>query len=353
MGSNSKIEWTDHTWNPVTGCSKISPGCAHCYAERMSKRLAGRCGYPADEPFAVTMHPERLEEPLHWKKPRMIFVCSMGDLFHKDVPDEWILQVFNTMRACEALELGHTFQILTKRPERMRDICQRLRWDGRGLGRLWIAHSADDPGYRLMGGKGCTGLQRVWLGVTAEDQQRADERIPLLLQTPAAVRFVSVEPMLGPVRLMDHYYSYLEGWELVADHDAGCPGGGPYCEIHCPVPVQERTAKIDWVICGGETGPGARPMHPEWVRSLHDQCKAAEVPFFFNSWGDWFPRDQWEHNPELVLPDDDVAYHDSPTTHVFHDGNDWYPVHRVGKKAAGALLDGRAWREMPERGAAS
>lgn len=307
----------DHTWNPVTGCSKISPGCAHCYAERMSKRLAGRCGYPADEPFAVTMHPERLEEPLHWKKPRMIFVCSMGDLFHKDVPDEWICQVFNAMRACEALELGHTFQILTKRPERMRDICQRLRWDGRGLGRLWIAHSADDPGYRLMGGKGCTGLQRVWLGVTAEDQQRADERIPLLLQTPAAVRFVSVEPMLGPVRF------------------------------------QERTAKIDWVICGGETGPGARPMHPEWVRCLRDQCQDAGVPFFFKQWGEWFPRDQWEHNPELVLPDDDVAYHDSQTTHVFRDGADLYPVHRVGKKAAGDLLDGRVWREMPERGAAS
>ena len=211
---NTKIEWAEKVWNPVTGCSKISPGCENCYAERMAFRLRGRCGYPDGEPFRVTLRPQRLEEPMRWRKSSMVFVCSMGDLFHDDVPDDFIHRVFATIGQCPQ----HTFIILTKRPKRMKAFIEDY-------------YAYESP-------------TNVWLGVTTENQEMADRRIPILLQIPAVVRFVSVEPMLGPVDLA-----------------RGCE-------------------KIDWVICGGETGPNARPMHPDWVRSLRDQCQSAGVPFF-------------------------------------------------------------------------
>ena len=240
----TKIEWTHRkgttgvTWNPVSGCSKISEGCAHCYAERMSKRLGGRFGYPEDEPFRVTLHPERLMEPRYWVKPRTVFVCSMGDLFHDAVPGTFIHRVWMQMALCH----DHTFLVLTKRPERMAQIVPALNGYEHGT-----------PG-------------NIWLGVTAENQQRADERIPLLLQCPAAVRFVSVEPMLGAVDF--HVPSVPDGsgaWRNALTVD------DPY--------TKER--HLDWIICGGETGPGARTMDPALARSVRDQCKAAGIPFFF------------------------------------------------------------------------
>lgn len=228
---STKIEWTDETWNPVTGCSKISAGCKNCYAERMAKRLAGRFGYPdAPNSFDVTLHPDRLEEPLRWRNPRKVFVCSMSDLFHPDVPKEFIWKVLEVAWKSD----NHIFQILTKRPKRMRHIYSDL-----------CGNCLED-----------TPLN-IWLGVTAENQETADERIPILLETPAAVRFVSVEPILGPVDL----------W--------------PYLQKDSP----HFNHKLDWVIAGGETGPGARPPHPDWFRALRDQCAAADVPFFFKQWG--------------------------------------------------------------------
>ena len=228
----TKIEWTDETWNPITGCKKVSDGCKNCYAERMAKRLAGRYGYPADDPFKPTLHEDKLDVPLKWKKPRRIFVCSMGDLFHEDVHRETILRVWKTM----AESPQHTFQVLTKRPERMMYILEQ-----------WM-----HPALRLSLVDHTWPLPNVWLGVTAENQETADQRIPILLNTPAAVRFVSCEPLLGPVDLHP-------GWLL---------------------PISPTTSKLNQVIVGGESGPGARPMNPDWARSIRDQCKAAGVPFF-------------------------------------------------------------------------
>lgn len=240
----TKIEWAEKTWNPITGCTKISEGCKNCYAERLSKRLVGRYGYPKDEPFRVTFHPDRLDQPAKWRKSRRVFVCSMGDLFHDDVPFQNILDVFVKM-----VQYGdHQYLVLTKRPKRMLeffDAWEQMNEAALVNGQMRIQLP----------------LRNVWLGVTAENQAAADERIPLLLQTPAAKRFVSVEPMLGMVDL-HRYRDYL---------------------YYTPRRFSERYGykhKLDWVICGGETGPGARPMDPEWARSLRDQCKESGVPFF-------------------------------------------------------------------------
>ena len=215
----TKIEWATEIWNPVTGCSKVSPGCDHCYA---------------DEPFKVTIHPDRLAQPMHWRKPRRVFVCSMGDIFHDDVDFEDINIVFNTMALCPQ----HTFFVLTKRPERA------LEWF------RWVSGSAP---YDLAPIMDNWPLPSVFFGVTAEDQQQADERIPLLLQIPAAVRFVSCEPLLSSVD--------LQPW--------------------IPRLATKIKPCIDWVIAGAETGPGARPMYWMWARRLRDQCNQAAVPFFF------------------------------------------------------------------------
>lgn len=249
---SSKIEWTDETWNPVTGCTKISAGCQHCYAERMAKRLAGRCGYPADEPFRVTLHPEKLEQPLKWKKPRMVFVCSMGDLFHEDVPGNYIVEVLGVIRRCPQ----HAFQILTKRPERMRQIM------------AWVAEHQVQTVFTFSAWP----LPNLWLGVTAENQRRADERIPLLLQTPAAVRFVSVEPMLEPVDLRN---LRARNGALIDALCGDVKSSTRLGEVYAAAP-----GSVDWVIAGSETGPGARPAEAEWFRVLRDQCAATGVPFF-------------------------------------------------------------------------
>jgi len=249
----SKIEWTDATWNPIVGCSKCSPGCDNCYAERMAKRLSKMpqtaglySAYVIDDAgwtgrTAWAGYPT-MTKPLHWRKARRVFVCSMGDLFHETVAFEMIDRGFAIMARCSQ----HTFQILTKRPERMLEYLSpnSPRYTARKIFDIVCRSDPHSPG--VFDADAAWPLPNVWVGVTAENQEAADERIPLLLQTPAAVRFVSIEPMLGEVDI---------SWHLT-----GC---------------------IDWVICGGESGPGARPMHPDWARSLRDQCRDAGVPFFF------------------------------------------------------------------------
>lgn len=234
MAQKSQIEWTDSTWNPVTGCTKVSPGCKHCYAERMAKRLhaMGQSRYARG--FEVTLQADVVERPLSWKKPRVIFVNSMSDLFHEEVPGEFVKAVFDVMERAH----WHKFQILTKRANRLADLAGHLPWP-----------------------------ENVWMGVSVESKSYF-HRIGSLLEVPAAVRFLSLEPLLGPLPDLP-----LEG--------------------------------IDWVIVGGESGPGSRPMRVQWVRDIHTQCRAKRVPFFFKQWGG------------------------------------------VRKAHAGRVLDGRTWDEMP------
>lgn len=330
--SESRIEWTDRVWNPITGCTPISPGCDNCYAERMSKRFAETWRLPAENPFKVTLHPERLEQPLNWKKACKIFVCSMSDLFHDDVPDDFIMQVFSTMAHAQWYH-GHIFLVLTKRPERMKHIIEIIKADIEEQARP-IRNANGTTTRRL---HFAFPLNNIWIGVTAENQEQADKRIPILLQTPAAKRFVSVEPMLGEVDLSHFkdgswydaegadYYDALNGSAYWANGDHGLSEG----------------PKLDWVICGGESGPGARPMHPEWARSLRDQCQAAGVPFFFKQWGEFCAISQMTNDTYRAWD----CYHG--TEHCWKEDE---PIWRVGKKKAGCLLDGQEWKQFPKEG---
>ena len=273
----SKIEWTEKTWNPVSGCTKISDGCKNCYAETMAKRLKAMGIKEYENGFAVTLHPSRLREPLERKKPTMYFVCSMGDLFHEDVPFEFIDRVF----AIIALTPHLTYQILTKRPERMRQYFERLKinnvyylkvpWENlpvsKGYGDLFVANPP---------------FANVWLGVTAENQEQADKRIPILLDTPAAVRFVSIEPMIGAINLTKLEKDMSDGTRYGYKMN-GLTGVG---YEYMPDSSHEwKWAKLDWVIVGGETGSKARPLQYEWVKNIQTQCETANVPFFFKKWG--------------------------------------------------------------------
>lgn len=223
MADSSLIEWTDATWNPVTGCTKISPGCDNCYAARFSERFRGTPGHPFENGFDLTLRPERLKQPLIWTRPRKIFVNSMSDLFHKEVPRAFIEQVFDAMEQAH----WHEFQMLTKRSSLMRNFLK-----ARYAHRLPPRH--------------------IWLGVSVEDRASLS-RIRHLQQAPAGVRFLSIEPLVGPIGQMD-------------------------------------LAGIDWVIVGGESGPRARPMNSEWAREVRDQCVSAGVPFFFKQWGGFRPK---------------------------------------------------------------
>lgn len=234
MAQGSSIEWTEATWNPVTGCTKISPGCKHCYAERMAERLQAMGQENYRNGFRLTLQPQMLELPLRWKKPQTVFVNSMSDLFHDDVPAAYIAQVFDVMRRAS----WHRFQVLTKRSERLAELARDIEWP-----------------------------ENVWMGVSVESE-RYSFRIDHLRSTPAAVKFLSLEPLLGPLPTLD-----LSG--------------------------------IHWVIVGGESGPGARPMSPAWVRDIRGQCRRARVAFFFKQWGG------------------------------------------TNKKAAGRVLDGKTWDQMP------
>lgn len=234
MATTSLIEWTESTWNPVSGCTKISPGCKNCYAERMAKRLKAMGMDSYRNGFKVTLQTQTLEIPLKWKKPQLIFVNSMSDLFHDKVPDDYILQVFDIMNRAD----WHRYQILTKRPERLIEMNNKLNW-----------------------------ASNIWMGVSVENSDYVN-RIDLLRKSSSHVRFLSLEPLIGPLPQMN-----LKG--------------------------------IDWVIVGGESGPGARPMDESWVTDIRDQCSAAGVAFFFKQWGG------------------------------------------VNKKKTGRILQGRTWDEMP------
>lgn len=263
----SKIQWTDTTWNPVTGCVKVSAGCKNCYASRLAPRVfAGQTVGSPGRPRRFTdvrCHPERLGAPLRWRKPRRVFVNSMSDLFHEDVPDEFIARVFDVMRQCPQ----HTFQVLTKRPERMRDVARRLRFDSAGAGATFLAMDDNDRSYPLMPHRGSSGMPQVWLGVSCEDQDTADERIPMLLDTPASVRFVSAEPLLSE---MD-----LRPWLSREWPPRSTPDG-----YH-----STTLTALDWVIIGGESGPKARPCNVEWIRSIVEQCRDAGTPAFVKQLG--------------------------------------------------------------------
>ena len=234
MAEKSKIEWTESTWNPVTGCTKISEGCKHCYAERMARRLHAMGQEKYKNCFKVTIHEDCLAEPLNWKKPQIIFVCSMSDLFHKEVPDEFIIKVFDIMNKAS----WHTFQVLTKRAERLEEIASKLSW-----------------------------TPNIWLGVTVESNEQK-RRIPYLINTPAYIKYLSIEPMITEIKDLS-------------------------------------LQNINWVIVGGESGPGARPIHENWVTAIRDNCIKNKVPFFFKQWGG------------------------------------------VNKKLAGCILQGQQWKELP------
>lgn len=257
MSDKSNINWTDATWNPITGCAKVSAACKHCYAERDWARLSAnpKTVYYKRKFTDVQCHPERLDQPLRWTRPRKIFVNSMSDLFHPDVPDAFIDQVFAVMGLNYVMrETSHIFQILTKRPARM----QAYLSDPDTVWRVTRAMKALGPKGGLPGENSppTWPLPNVWVGVSVEDQAAADERVPLLLGTPAAVRWISAEPLLEQVSLKQFI-------------------GG-----------------IEWLVVGGESGSKARPMHPEWARSLRDECKAAGVPFWFKQWGAWMPQSE-------------------------------------------------------------
>lgn len=345
MADGTHIEWTDATWNPITGCSVVSPGCTNCYAMKLAgtrlKHHPSRAGLTIDTKAGpvwngkLSLNEQWLDQPLRWSKPRMIFVCAHGDLFHEDVPDEWIDKVFAVM----ALAPHHIFQVLTKRSARMRAYMEAFVQGDRAV--VNAGRGMASPG-KLAGILSQAGrdypaccplgpLPNVWLGVSVEDQKRADERIPDLLATPAAVRWLSMEPLLGPVDL----------GQLQAD----CPTNGWLTWLDA----------LDWVVLGGESGPGARPMHPDWARSVRDQCEATQVPFHFKQWGTWasvFDRDiedpDWRRCGIIARRNEQGQWLNLAGGQGFH-GERVVRVEPVGKKSAGRLLDGVEHNGFPER----
>jgi protein gp37 len=351
MGNTTKIEWTDATWNPIIGCSRVSEGCRNCYAERIAARFGnGKATVYSGLTQIVNGHPvwtgkvvetRKLLEPLYWRKPKMVFVNSMSDLFHENVTDEQRDRIFAVM----ALTPQHFYQVLTKRPERMLEYFAGFNRPGAEMRAIrtcaWVADDVANPPHAWIDlvEQIPRGLPNVWLGVSVEDQATADKRIPLLLKTPAAVRFLSCEPLLGALDLCPWLpYEANRGWD------------------------GKMQPKLDWVIAGGESGPGARPCHPDWIRSLRDQCEAAEVPFFFKQWGEWLPYSQGARPDDRfgqyghIWPDGQStlirgSYNQDPEMGLYAhdlDGNDGAScVFRVGKTRAGHKLDGRQWHEFP------
>lgn len=316
MADKTTISWTvthhedgtvtpGATWNPLRGCARVSEGCRNCYAERVAARFSGP-GLPYEGLARMTskgpmwtgevrLIEKMMDQPLRWKRPRLIFVNSMSDLFHDKVSDVWLNRIFEVMESCPQ----HTFQILTKRPERMKEY---LTW--RSMAHTW----GDYP------------TSHIWVGVSMEDQATADERIPLLLETTAAVRWISAEPLLGPIDLTPYF------WEEAGPEWAGKNLADP---------------GLDWVVTGGESGPGARPAHPQWFRSIRDQCATASVPFHFKQWGDWVPA---ETGFERFFADN--RGHEYARDHC---GCPQMML-KVGKGRSGRLLDGQIWDQYPEAG---
>jgi protein gp37 len=298
VSDKSGIEWTDATWNPTTGCDRVSPGCAHCYALDLAARLklAGAKAYQRDgDPrtsgpgFGLTLHPDRLEQPLRWTRPRRIFVDSMSDLFHELVPDDFLDQVFAVM----ALAPQHTFQVLTKRPARMREYLSPFDWRGGSqVGRIMVQMAERVPRAPWHGWP----LPNVWLGTSVENQHWADVRIPELLATPAEVRFLSCEPLLGPIDL-DRSIGGTRWLGGQRGHAGTHRGRGDVWTDGTPCPQtphhhhDDRCGRgVDWIIVGGESGPEHRPIDPAWVRGLRDQTVDADVAFFFKQWGGRTPK---------------------------------------------------------------
>jgi protein gp37 len=295
---DTAIEWAEVVWNPTTGCDRVSPGCDHCYALTMAKRLKamGQAKYQTDgDPrtsgpgFGLALHPATLQQPLRWRKPRRIFVNSMSDLFHDKATDEYIASVFAVMAATP----HHTYQLLTKRHARMRSLLSSPNWRGSVAGLVRTANPdqslADfDAATLEFVGEGL--LRNVWVGISVEDQHWADIRIPALLDTPAAVRWISAEPLLGPIDL-----GWVGGVDALQRDWIGGPSGGS----GAPHPL------LDWVVAGGESGHGARPMNPDWMRSLRDQCQAAGVAFFVKQMGSrWESRWGRNHHDIEQFPED-------------------------------------------------
>jgi len=311
MGDKTRIEWCDATWNPVTGCTKVSSGCKNCYADREFNRMRHLPAYKGRAFTDVAFHPDRLFQPMRLAKPRRIFVNSMSDLFHPDVPDKFLDQVFSVMALCPR----HVFQVLTKRPERMLDFMSRI---GVSTETLYEAESIERCPFER-DGKYLVSLPlpNVWLGVSVEDQATADERIPILLRTAAAVRWVSAEPLLGRIDLTRIQWPGNQQVNVLTS--VWHPGFTNHIDM----------ARLDWIVVGGESGPRARPMHPQWVRSLRDQCASSGVPFLFKQWGEFVS----------------VSEIDGRGPHYRFD--DGATVRRVGKRAAGRTLDGVMHDEYP------
>jgi len=384
------ISWTDETWNPVVGCSIVSPACTNCYAMSVAASIERRQG-SASHYFETTkvvngkpvwtgnlkLSPNHIiNKPLSWQRERRVFVNSMSDLFHENMPEEWIDRVFATM----ALSPRHTFQVLTKRPERMRlyvsspetirrvysmacDIALALKLNVTLIARREDAAHAP-PGPRVF--LDTWPLPNVWLGVTAEDQTRADERVPSLLETPAVIRFVSAEPLLGAI---DFNRIDIAAWlrHLKGGSSEPSLAPGPSIGLHPHDPDMRwpllapfehmqsgyTSPGLDWIIVGGESGPSARPTHPDWVRSIRDQCAKAGVAFHFKQWGDLAPvydRDRddpdWQRCAEIADSTPKGRWMNLAGGHGFH-GERVMRFDRIGKKLAGRLLDGAVHDAFP------
>jgi protein gp37 len=352
----TSIEWTDCTWNPVRGCSMAkgseAGGCLNCYAARQSARnLPGLMSPTTGKPFAVKrgagprwtgeveVIPHMLAMPLSWKQPRKCFVNSMSDLFHERLSFEDIAAVYGVMAACPHV----TFQVLTKRPERRREFFSWLQTRRNGFGSIpareyaanaamsFIDHPAVDREIEV-GSNRPWPLPNVWEGTSVENQETADRRIPELLATPAAIRFLSCEPLLGSIDLgfagvLSRTIPQGFGtWPIARQEE--------YIGATARAEFMARTETVDWVIVGGESGPGARPMHPEWARSLRDQCLAAGVAFHFKQWGQFKP-----------IPTAEIA---DPGIRASAGGDEFVMWPSRSKEDAGRLLDGREWNEFPE-----
>lgn len=368
----SKIEWTDRSdWNPIRGCTRVSPGCGGpgdaggCYAEAIAARFSdpgqpfhGFATRTAKGPRwtgKVEVMWDRFDLPLRWRQPARIFASSTSDFFHDGFASDDVAQLFGVMIAGHHLR-GHTFQVLTKRPARMRELLTNEEfWEIANTEAGMHVMALTDPLNRRSDDARATlddyGPHNpppgIWLGVSVEDQQRADERIPDLLATPAALRFLSCEPLLGPI---DLERIKQEKGQVPARYSTNALFGGWQVHegdsYHCGT-----CARIDWVIVGGESGRGARPMHPDWARSLRDQCAQAGVPFYFKQWGEWRETDGPKtkgHNRNMGagthwLTRDGVLHLKEARFSIYHE----YRVARLGKKRAGRQLDGVEHNGMP------
>jgi len=328
MGKTA-IEWAEETWNPVVGCTKASTECKNCYAERLHRTryrawLDGWTDAPEQyhEPFErVRLIERRLDEPKRWRKPRAVFCCSMGDLFHEDVPARDVLAVLNTMEQVntDRIHAGrepHRFMVLTKRSRRMRDILET--WFDE-----FLANSVEP-----------TGVYSIWFGVSVGVQGSVDRAFDLAsIRSPVPlVRFVSAEPLLGPVGFAQAQRRCCDGefYNLLTGEPLGHDG-------------QPLPGRINWIIVGGETGPGARPMHPDWAQSLRDEAGYYGVPFFFKQWGEYVPA--WGENDPTIWLDRYGGIATDP--HELSDLENPIPMRRVGRRAAGRELDGLVWEQYP------